>query len=144
MAHVELPMSMGDVVAQEGFQIAPTDNYKLSVKKAETKTSEKGRYLNVQYEIVENPEFEGTTIFEIVVMPSAIDDPKKMANKASMFKAWYTKLQHPITSEAFDIPDDGFNEEDLQGLVINAEVGIETYTTNDGVAKEKNKVKKYF
>lgn len=140
MARVELDIDMSGVEAKEGFEILPADNYRVRIAKCEYKqntTEGKSDYLNLEYEVVNHPDFAGRKLFGVQVIPSSRDAADKRATNAGMFKAWleHFKLDGMVAN--------GFDTTDFMGAEADASVTVKMYTANDGTQKQKNEITKF-
>lgn len=126
-------MSFLDIDFNDTFEpkvMAPGE-YNLRILRAETKTSKNtgGDYLNVQMEIVDEPEADD--IYHIMMLPTSNDDIKK-ANKRKLALLNFFK--------AFGInPSAGMNVAELEGQTGWAILDIE----DDPEFGQRNRVKKF-
>lgn len=66
MAIITLPTSLEGIEATAEFANLPIGQYEADVEKLELKEGPKGTYMNLQFNIVEPPEFAGRKMFDSI------------------------------------------------------------------------------
>lgn len=107
---VELPQDLADVEAGGNFELLPPGTYSFEVDNVETKTGkDSGKpYLNMTYKIVDDEDYAGRVIFDIISL-----------SPAALFK-----LKQFSLATGFDISTE-FDTEDFLRLEFDAVLDVE-------------------
>ena len=129
---VELPTNMEDVEAGGDFELLPPGTYALAVDNIEIKTSQSSQkpYMNMTYKVVDDPDYAGRKLFDII----------------SLAESALFRLKQFSLATGVDIAT-SFDTEDFLNAEFSSVVDIEKGTlkpgTDDEFYPDKNKVKSY-
>lgn len=128
---IALPTNLQEV-EKKSFEPVPPGTYTLEIKEVEEKQGTKAAYLNIKFEIVDDEDYAGRKVFEMVSLsPDAL---------------W--KLKELTEALGLDITDE-FDTEDLLGETCEAVLTIEKGQLKDKTDPEseryddKNRVKEF-